>query len=67
MCEDGLMLDAQFNARLSVLELEYREELENSLNSLNIDATEKNFSMISKQSGVKRSVNLCIISRLLHT
>jgi hypothetical protein len=37
------MLEAEMDARLSVLEREYQEEMENSLNSLDIDATEQKF------------------------
>ncbi|PNF37706.1 hypothetical protein B7P43_G11460, partial [Cryptotermes secundus] len=41
--EDDLMLEAEMDAQLSVLEREYKEEMENSLNNLDIDEIEQKF------------------------
>lgn len=41
--EDDLMLEAEMDAQLSFLEREYQEEMENSLNNLDIDQIEQKF------------------------
>ncbi|KDR08209.1 RecQ-mediated genome instability protein 1 [Zootermopsis nevadensis] len=42
LCEDDLMLEAEMDAQLSVLEREYQEEMENSLHNTDIE-TEQGF------------------------